>query len=144
MRRSFIVGAIALWVIGVTVSAEALIIRDMCNETSGDGQGQGSRPATTCWSVRSTRPGSVVTGCAAQRTMPANNDGSGTYNCDKAVYPTSRAISGVLKGLLGARATVLEPAKGSGDDQAVGVTSNQYAAPAPWRGRRGAIDFGKG
>lgn len=108
MHRSFIVGATALWLIGMTVSAEALIIRDQCNQTSGDGQGHSCPPGDYLL----IRPKYTTGQCGDWMCCPANGDGS--YNCDKAVNPTSSAISGALKGLLGPRATVLEPSIGSG------------------------------
>jgi hypothetical protein len=108
MRRSFIVGAIALGLIGMTVSAEALIIRDQCNQTSGDGQGHSCPPGDYLL----IRPKYTTGQCGDWMCCPANGDGS--YNCDKAVNPTSSAISGALKGLLGPRATVLDSGKGLG------------------------------
>ena len=96
-----------LSLMGITVSAEALIIRDMCNQTSGDGQGHNC-PAGDYLLVRPKYSDGT---CGDWMCCPANNDGSGSYNCDKATNPTSSAISGVLKNLLGPRATVLDPGK---------------------------------
>lgn len=39
MYRSFIICAALLCVMGPTLSAEPLIIKDYCTNTSGDGQG---------------------------------------------------------------------------------------------------------
>ena len=103
MPRSFLIGATALWLMGMTVSAEALIIRDMCNQTSGDGQGHGCPPGDYLL----VRPKYSNGTCGDWMCCPANGDGS--YNCEKAVNPTSSVISGQLKNLLGPRATVLSP-----------------------------------
>ncbi len=92
----------------MAVPADALIIRDQCNQTSGDGQGNTCPPGDYVL----LRPKDTNGKCHDWICCPANGDGS--YNCEKGVPPTRSAISGALKGLLGPRATVLEPAKGSG------------------------------
>lgn len=89
----------------MAVPADALIIRDMCNQTSGDGQGHSCPPGDYLL----VRPKYTTGQCGDWMCCPANGDGS--YNCDKAVNPTSSAISGALKGLLGPRATLLEPGR---------------------------------
>ncbi|GKS57224.1 hypothetical protein YTPLAS18_07510 [Nitrospira sp.] len=103
MSRSFIIVATALWLVAMTVSVEALIIRDQCNQTSGDGQGHSCPPGDYLL-IRPQYPSGV---CGDWMCCPANGDGS--YNCEKAVNPTSSVISGHLKNLLGPRATVLSP-----------------------------------
>lgn len=97
----------------MAVPADALIIRDMCNQTSGDGQGHSCPPGDYLL----VRPKYTTGQCGDWMCCPANGDGS--YNCDKAVNPTSSAISGALKGLLGSRATVLEPGKSPGTTRPV-------------------------
>jgi hypothetical protein len=48
--------------------------------------------------------------CGDWMCCPPNPDGK-TYDCAHATNPTSSVISGVLKNLLGPRATVLEPGR---------------------------------
>ncbi len=103
-------------IIGLLVMAapaDALIIRDQCNQTSGDGQGHSCPPGD----YMLIRPKYTTGQCGDWMCCPANGDGS--YNCDKAVNPTSSTISGVLKGLLGPHATVLELTKPSGTPKPV-------------------------
>lgn len=85
--------------------ADALIIRDQCNQTSGDGQGHNCPPGDYLL----IRPKYSTGQCGDWMCCPANGDGS--YNCDKAVNPTSSAVSGALKNILGPRATMLEPGR---------------------------------
>lgn len=92
----------------IAAPADALIIRDQCNQTSGDGQGNSCPPGDYLL-IRPKYPSGV---CGDWMCCPANGDGS--YNCDKAVNPTRSAISGALKNLLGPRATVLESGKSPG------------------------------
>lgn len=92
----------------MAVPADALIIRDQCNQTSGDGQGNSCPPGDYLL-IRPQYPSGV---CGDWMCCPANGDGS--YNCDKAVNPARSTISGALKNLLGPRATVLEPTRPSG------------------------------
>lgn len=128
MQRPFVIGATALWLIGMTVLAEALIIRDQCNQTSGDGQGNTCPPGD----YMLIRPKDTNGKCHDWICCPANGDGS--YNCDKGVPPTKSAISGVLKNLLGPRATVLEPGKTPGSTRPVFPGTN---APILRRGVEG-------
>src|SRR5262245_42385737 len=122
---------VVIGLLTVTELAEALIIRDMCNQTSGDGQGHSCPPGDYLL-VRPKYSNGV---CGDWMCCPANNDGSGTYNCEKAVNPTSSAISGALKNLLGPRATVLDPGKN------IGTTNPQIfqkqSAPIMRRGVEG-------
>src|SRR5215217_9078820 len=88
-----LIAAIGLLVI--TGPAEALLIRDQCNQTSGDGQGHNC-PAGDYLLIRWK---DALALCGDWVCCPANGDG--TYDCTKGTTPTSSAISGVLKGLLG-------------------------------------------
>lgn len=113
LSRAFRATLALIGLLVMAVPADALIIRDMCNQTSGDGQGHSCPPGDYLL----VRPKYTTGQCGDWMCCPANGDGS--YNCDKAVNPTSSTISGALKGLLGPRATVLEPAKGSGNTRPV-------------------------
>lgn len=89
--------------------AEALpIIRDMCNQTSGDGQGH-SCPGTNDLLVRPKYSDGT---CGNWMCCPPNGDG--TYDCMKGTNPTNSTVSGSLKNLLGPRATVLDQGTGPG------------------------------
>ena len=106
--QRIVLGLVAvIGLLGITGPAEALIIRDMCNMTSGDGMGHSCPPGDYLL----IRPKYEDGKCGDWMCCPANNDGSGTYNCANATNPTSSAISGVLKNLLGPRAVVLEPGR---------------------------------
>lgn len=97
----------------IAAPADALIIRDQRNQTSGDGQGNSSPPGDYLL-IRQKYLSGV---CGDWMCCPANGDGS--YNCDEAVNPTRSAISGALKNLLGPRATVLKPDKNPGTTRLV-------------------------
>ena len=91
--------------LGITIPAEAtMIIRDQCNQTSGDGQGH-SCPGPDDLLIRPKYPDGT---CGDWMCCPPNPDGK-TYDCAHATNPTRSVISGVLKNLLGPRATVLDP-----------------------------------
>jgi hypothetical protein len=106
MHTKLFTCAIALCLLGIAASAEALpIIRDMCNQTSGDGQGH-SCPGPNDLLIRPKYSDGT---CGDWMCCPPNGDG--TYNCSNATNPTRSAISGALRGLLGPRATVLEPGR---------------------------------
>jgi hypothetical protein len=94
---------LGLSLVVITGSADALIIRDQCNQTSGDGQGNTCPPGDYVL----VRPKDTNGKCHDWICCPANGDG--TYNCEQGVPPTKSAISSALKGLLGPRATVLSP-----------------------------------
>lgn len=129
MYRSLIMGAVVFCLIGMIIPAEALIIRDQCNQTSGDGQGHSCPPGDYLL-IRPKYPSGV---CGDWMCCPANGDGS--YNCDKAVNPTSSAISGALKNLLGPRATVLDPGRNPGTKNP--SILQQQTAPIMRRGVEG-------
>lgn len=86
----------------------ARIIRDMCNQTSGDGQGQ-SCPGANDLLIRPKYSDGT---CGDWMCCPPNGDG--TYDCTRATNPTRTMVPGRLKGLLGSRATVLSPTPGAG------------------------------
>jgi hypothetical protein len=93
MHRSFIVGATALFLIGIPVSAEALKIQDMCGGTVSDGAGM-SCPSGDYFLVRPLWADGT---CGDWVCCPANNDAQGSYNYEQGVPPTRSAISGALK-----------------------------------------------
>ncbi len=87
----------------LSAPAEALpIIRDMCNQTSGDGQGH-SCPGTNDLLIRPKYSDGT---CGDWMCCPPNGDG--TYDCTKGTNPTNSGVSGKLKNLLGPRAAVLD------------------------------------
>jgi hypothetical protein len=108
MHMKLFICAIALCLIGITASAEALIIRDYCNNTSGDGQGNSCPPGDYVLLRSKTALGF----CGDWICCPANGDG--TYNCEKATNPTKSAISKALKDFLGPRTSVLDPGRTPG------------------------------
>lgn len=130
MQKKLVAGTFAVCLLGLTVSAEALIIRDMCNQTSGDGQGNSCPPGDYLL----VRPKHLDGTCGDWVCCPANNDKEGSYNCDKAVNPTRSVISGRLKNLLGPRTTVLDPGKSPGTTRPVLPGTN---APIQRRGIEG-------
>ncbi|MDO9119847.1 MAG: hypothetical protein Q7U39_17965 [Nitrospira sp.] len=99
-----VLGVISL--LGIVSPVAALpIIRDQCNQTSGDGQGH-SCPGANDLLIRPKYSDGT---CGDWMCCPPNGDG--TYNCASPTNPTNSAISGALKNLLGPRATVLEPGR---------------------------------
>ena len=105
-KQRMALGLVAvIGLLGGTGQADALIIRDQCNQTSGDGQGHNCPPGDYLL-IRPKYPDGT---CGDWMCCPANNDGSGSYNCNKSTNPSSSTISGALKNLLGPNATVLDP-----------------------------------
>lgn len=102
MRTNLIrlIAVIALFTL--SAPAEALIIRDQCNQTSGDGQGHSCPPGDYLL----IRPKYSDGTCGDWMCCPPNGDG--TYDCTKGTNPTNSAISSRLKNLLGPRATALD------------------------------------
>lgn len=91
-----------LGLLALSAPAEALIIRDQCNQTSGDGQGHSCPPGDYLL----IRPKYSDGTCGDWMCCPPNGDGS--YNCTNGTNPTNSAVSDRLKNLLGPRATVLD------------------------------------
>lgn len=125
-----------VWVIGFAVVLNhetatpvqaAPVIRDQCNQTSGDGQGH-SCPGPNDLLIR---PKYEDGKCGDWMCCPPNPDGQ-TYDCAHATNPTRSVISGALKNLLGPRATVLEPGRVPG-----GRTPGMFSAPTAPILRRG-------
>ena len=134
MHRSFIVGATVLFLIGITVSAEALKIQDMCGGTPSEA-GQYSCPPGDYFLVRPLFGDGT---CGDWVCCPANNDAQGSYNCEQGVPPTRSAVSGALKKLLGPRVTIqgltMRPGitrQAPGTTQRRGIEGNNPADPAP-------------
>ncbi len=104
------IGLATLFIIEAVTPAQALpVIRDQCNQTSGDGQGH-SCPGANDLLIRPKYPDGT---CGDWMCCPPNPDGQ-TYDCAHATNPTRSVISGALKNLLGPRATVLEPGRTPG------------------------------
>jgi hypothetical protein len=129
----------AVCLMGITAPTEAtLVIRDQCNQTSGDGQGH-SCPGANDLLIRPRYENGT---CGDWMCCPPNPDGK-TYDCAHATNPTSSVVSGVLKNLLGPRATVINPGTGPGTGrqqrfpgtlgtiQPRGVEGEQPAEPTP-------------
>ena len=94
MRTRLLLAAVAAGLTGIAASADAApIIRDMCNQTSGDGQGH------TCPGPDDLllRPKYEDGTCGDWMCCAPNSDGR-TYDCSNPTNPTSAAI-GVLSGL---------------------------------------------
>jgi hypothetical protein len=105
-----VIGLAAFFTMEAATPAHAVpIIRDQCNQTSGDGQGH-SCPGPNDLLIRPKYPDGT---CGDWMCCPPNPDGK-TYDCAHATNPTSSVISGVLKNFLGPRATVLEPGRTPG------------------------------
>jgi len=91
-------------------SAEAMpIIRDMCNQTSGDGQGH-SCPGPNDLLIRPKYDDGT---CGDWMCCPPNPDGQ-TYDCSHATNPTRSGITGILKGILGQRPMAINPGTTTG------------------------------
>jgi hypothetical protein len=94
-----------LCLFGITMPAEATpVIRDQCNQTSGDGQGH-SCPGPDDLLIR---PKYADGTCGDWMCCPPNPDGK-TYDCAHATNPTRSAVGGVLRNLLGPRASAVDP-----------------------------------
>ena len=94
MRTKLLLAAVVAGLTGIAASADAApIIRDMCNQTSGDGQGH------TCAGPDDLllRPKYEDGTCGDWMCCAPNSDGR-TYDCSNPTNPTSAAI-GVLRGL---------------------------------------------
>ena len=105
MHPLFLALTTVVCLLGITIPAEAtLVIQDQCNQTSGDGQGH-SCPGPNDLLIR---PKYADGKCGDWMCCPPNPDGK-TYDCAHATNPTRSAISGVLKNLMGPRATVGDP-----------------------------------
>jgi len=92
MKRCFLSCVTLLFLVGLTVPADALIIRDQCNQTSGDGQGHSCPPGDYAL----VRLKDISGHCGDWICCPAN--GNGTYNCANPVNPTRLVIPGALSG----------------------------------------------
>lgn len=103
MMRTNLIRLIAvIGLLTLSAPAEALIIRDQCNQTSGDGQGHSCPPGDYLL----IRPKYSDGTCGDWMCCPPN--GNGSYDCTKGTNPTNSAVSDRLKNLLGPRATVLD------------------------------------
>src|SRR5690606_24906167 len=102
MKTNLIRLVAVLALLTLSAPAEALIIRDQCNQTSGDGQGHSCPNANDLL----IRPKYSDGTCGDWMCCPPN--GNGTYDCTKGTNPTNSGVSGKLKNLLGPRATVLD------------------------------------
>ena len=106
----WVIGLAVLFMLEAATPVQAVpIIRDQCNQTSGDGQGH-SCPGPNDLLIRPKYPDGT---CGDWMCCPPNPDGK-TYDCAHATNPTSSVISGALRNLLGPRATVLEPGRTPG------------------------------
>ncbi|MEO8327418.1 MAG: hypothetical protein ABI618_16320 [Nitrospirota bacterium] len=129
MQTNFIRLFTVIGLLALSAPVEALIIRDQCNQTSGDGQGH------TCPNANDLliRPKYSDGTCGDWICCPPNGDG--TYNCTKGTNPSNSAISGTLKNLLGPRATVLDQGTRPGTKNA--TIFNKQNAPILRRGLDG-------
>ena len=99
------IASLAFYVTPPASAAKPRIIRDNCNQTSGDGMGH-ECPGENYLLIRpSYAPGT----CADWMCCPANADGQ-TYDCSNAVNPTRvTPVPDRLKDLLGPNAATLDP-----------------------------------
>lgn len=74
--------------------AKPAVIRDQCNQTSGDGQGHDCAGANDLL----IRPQYSDGSCGDWICCPPNPDGQ-TYDCTKATNPTRGAVKDILQGL---------------------------------------------
>ncbi len=101
MQRSFIISATVLCLIGMTVSAEALIKQDMCGGPPSE-IAQYSCPPDDDYVL--LRPLFADGTCGDWVCCPKNPGGPSTgYNCEKGVPPKRAAVSGTVKKFLGPR-----------------------------------------
>ena len=94
MHTKLLMSALVAGLMGIAVSADAMpVIRDMCNQTSGDGQGH------TCAGPDDLllRPKYEDGTCGDWMCCSPNPTG-GTYDCSHPTNPTSAAL-GILEGL---------------------------------------------
>jgi hypothetical protein len=142
MPNKLVTSAMAVFLIGSALPAAALIIiRDGCNQTSGDGQGH-SCPGSDDLLLRPKYEDGT---CGDWMCCPRNPDGQ-TYDCSKAVNPTTRGGSAGLKG-------TVRPDRDLTVDPATGVVTvkppvypDSNAPIQQHRGERGSptIDAGQG
>lgn len=103
MRNKLAAGTFAVCLLGLTVSAEALYVQDMCGGTPSDGAGMSCPPGDYFL----VRPLFTDGTCGDWMCCPKNAGGPETgYNCNLATPPTRGAISGALKKLLGPHVTI--------------------------------------
>ncbi|MGC3974858.1 MAG: hypothetical protein QM771_10805 [Nitrospira sp.] len=135
IRIGCVIGLVVLFTMEAATPAQAVpIIRDQCNQTSGDGQGH-SCPGPNDLLIRPRYPDGT---CGDWMRCSPNADGK-TYDCAHATNPTSSVISGALKNFLGPRATVLEPGRTPGVK-----SSSIFSGPNAPILRRGIDEEGQG
>ncbi|MBI1188592.1 MAG: hypothetical protein GC206_14880 [Alphaproteobacteria bacterium] len=126
MRALCIGSAFALGAVGATVSlsstaqaARPALVRDMCAETSGGGEGFECNSSEDLL----VRPKYSDGTCGEWICCPPNGDGS--YNCNAGSSPSRSEISSRVRDLVAPRATIVEPA------QPTNQTRASRAAKAP-------------